>query len=401
MTVKIDVSKNVLKSALADVMKSIGYASNIPIITTVLVSIEGQQLRLATTDLSMTSIKWIPLASMAFEQAAIAIPGKVFTDLVTIAPAGEISLEIDTKTQEVEISVGGTFKNKLKCLDAKEFPPLPVKPDHTTTVLPAGAWKTIAERVAVSAHSKEDGRPVLTGVSLEFEKESFRAVATDGFRLSVQEFNDVKPGVDTKVLVPASSFIKAAPALGDENAVQILSDSGRLIAFTEDSLVAFQLIEGHFPDWKAIIPASFKNKNVVSTAELEQATKQALVIARSSNQKFAISYAAAGNALIVIGDDEAGSKCEANMPSETAANTFFTLNGVFVLQALVATKDAKKLIIRSNNSNTPVQVSSEEVPGYTGILMPMSQGVANDQEKADELKALALQASVAMGMDPA
>jgi DNA polymerase-3 subunit beta len=396
MNAKFTASKNVLKSALAEVMKS-NTSSQLPILECVLVAIEGQHLCLAATNLVTTTIKWIPLSEMAFEEAAIAIPGKLFSDIVTIAPTGDISLEIDTKSHEVEI-VAGKTKNKVKCLDPKEFPPLPAKPDHASTVLPAGAWQTIASRVATFAHPKEDARPTLTGVSLEFEQEAFRAVATDGFRLAVQEFDDVKPGLDAKVVVPAAGFINASPALGSDNPVEILHDQNKLIAFTEDAMVAFQLLEGKYPEWQAIVPESFKYKCIVTPDQLEQATKQALIIARGSEHKFGVTYVAEGNAFVVIGDDKAGSQSQASMLSDSMASMYFVLNGVFVLQAVAATKDAAKLTIRGNGDKKPVEITSDQVPGYKAILMPMLFS-SQDQERADELKALATEASTAMGME--
>ena len=97
----ITINRNVLKSALSNALKSINTSAALPVLACVLVSVEGQRLRLATTDLVTTFEQWIPLGSMALEEMAIAVPARLFADMVAQAPVGDITLKIDTKKHEM------------------------------------------------------------------------------------------------------------------------------------------------------------------------------------------------------------------------------------------------------------------------------------------------------------
>ena len=237
----------------------------------------------------------------------------------------------------------------------------------------------------------------MTGVLLAFAHESFTAVATDGFRLAAQTFA-CQTGIEEDVLVPAKGFAKAAAILGDEHPVELLHEGNRLIAFTEDALVAFQLIDQKYPDWQQIVPASFTNQTIVAHKGFEQAVKQALVISRGSDNKFAINLAAENNAVVVVGQDDAGSQSQSTLHSDIASRAFFTINGAFLLQTVTALKSAVNLKLQSNQSTKAIQITSDQEPGFMAILMPITLGESHDLARADEMRSLAKAASVAMGM---
>ena len=387
----ITVNKSVLKSALADVMKAIGKVSTLPIVECVLFAVEDQRLRLSATDLEMTIRKWIPMSAMAFGNEAIAIPGKLINDLVALAPEGDIQMEIDPVTYEVKF-ITGTSKSTIKCLDPREFPPLPPMPDHGEAELPGGDWKSIGSKVAYAAND-DTSRPALTGVLLEYDEGKLNAVCTDGFRIAVQQF-DVETALQKSALVPAKSLAKSSAVMDEKQPVHLLVAQGKMIAFNEDTLTAFQLIEANYPNWSAILPPSFKYTLSMNYAELERSVRQALVVARESGSALsnAISLAADNKSVIVVGKNQSGSKSQSVLTSDVVAKTFFTVNGIFVLQSLKALSGAKKVILKANSETPPIRITSPEGAGYTVILMPME----TTADRISEMQELAEKASAAM-----
>jgi DNA polymerase III subunit beta len=387
----ITVSKSVLKSALSDVTKAIGKNETLPIVECVLFTVEDQRLRLSATDLEMTIQKWIPMSSMAFANEAIAIPGKLIKDLVALAPEGDIQMEIDQVTYEVQF-ITGSSKSTIKCLDPREFPPLPPMPDHGTAELPGADWKSIGNKVAYAAND-DSSRPALTGVLLEYGEGKLNAVCTDGFRIAVQQF-DVTTTLQKSALVPARSLAKSSAIMDEKQPVQMLVAQGKMLVFNEDTLTAFQIIDQNYPEWSAILPPSFKFTLSVEYAELERSVRQALVVARESGPALsnAISFAADNKSVIVLGQNGEGSKSQSVLNSSLVAKTFFTVNGIFVLQSLKALAGAKKAIIKANSEKTAIQFTSPEVAGYTVILMPME----TTADRVSEMQELAEKASAAM-----
>lgn len=387
----ITVNKSVLKAALSDVLKSIGKNTTLPILECILFAVEDQRLRLSTTDLEMTIQKWIPLSAMAFANEAIAIPGKLINDLMTVAPEGDIQIEIDPATNEVKF-ITGTSKSTIKCLDPGEFPPLPPMPDHDIAELPGAAWKAIGNKVAYAAN-EDSLRLALTGVWLEYGDKELNAVCTDGFRIAVQNFA-VGSSLQESALVPARSLAKSSTIMDENQLIHLLVEQGKMLAFNEDTLTAFQMIDASYPEWAAILPPSFKYTLSVEYAELERSIRQALVVARESGSALsnAISIAADNNSVIVVGQNGEGSKSQSILNSEMVAKTFFTVNGIFVLQTLKAFSGARKVIIKANSERTPIQITSPEIDGCTVILMPME----TTADRVSEMQELAEKASAAM-----
>jgi DNA polymerase-3 subunit beta len=390
------VNKSVLSSALADVMKGLAAISTLPVLECILFAVEGQRLRLTATNLELTIQKWVSLSSMAFTEEAIAIPGKLIKDLVSLAPEGDIQMEINSVVNEV-IIVAGKTKNVIKCIDPREFPPIYPVPDHHSGELPGNTWKQIGERVAYASDKTNAARPVLQGVLLDFDRDALHAVATDGFRIAVQKFEFETPTeLRQTVLIPAGSLEKTSLILDEQN-IRLLVDERQMIVFNDDTLVAYQRIDGKFPDWKAIMPPSFNHTLNIAYEDLDRAIRQAMVVARERKEALtgAISLASEDKSVVIAGEDGMGSKSQSVIHSDLVSQSLFTANGVFLMQTLKAMHGVKTVQIRANARTHPLEITSAEMQDYTVIMMPME----STSERNDEMLALARQAAASMGLE--
>lgn len=389
------INKSVLASALADVMKGLAGTHSMPVLECVLFAVEGQRLRLTATNLELTVQKWIPLSGMAFAEESIAIPGKLIKDLVSLAPEGDIQMHINTASFEVSFAAGAT-RNTIKCVDAREFPPTYPLPDHHCGELSGAAWKQLGERVAYASDKTNAARPVLQGVLLGFDRDALHAVATDGFRIAAQKFDSVTE-LEQEILVPAGSLEKTSAILDPQQTVKLLVDERQVVVFNADTLIAYQRIDGKFPDWKAIMPDAFSSTLAVAYDDLERAIRQAMVLARERKEALtgAISLASEDKSVVIAGDNGTGSKSQSVVHSDFVSQSLFTVNGVFLMQTLKAMQGVKRVQIRANARTHPLEITSAEMPGYTVVLMPMEQS----SERNEEMTALARQASAAIGME--
>ena len=124
-----------------------------------------------------------------------------------------MTLELRAAEQDVELRSGAaTFH--IRTLRTEDFPPLPEPGGDTEVTVPADAFVTTIARVARSA-SRDETRPVLTGILVTAEGPQLRMVATDSYRLSVKE---------TRLETPLSgSFEANVPA-------RALGELGRIVA---------------------------------------------------------------------------------------------------------------------------------------------------------------------------
>src|SRR5205085_3177083 len=126
----------------------------------------------------------IPLTAQAERPGTIVLPARLLLDVVRSLPSPELTLELRSAEQDVEL-ISGSATFHLRVLRAEDFPKLPRPEDGSRISLPTEALTHTIARVARSA-SRDETRPVLTGVLMSASGTELRMVATDSYRLSVK-----------------------------------------------------------------------------------------------------------------------------------------------------------------------------------------------------------------------
>ena len=147
-------------------------------------------------------------------------------------------------------------------------------------------FKEMVQQVAFAA-SSDEARPVLQGVQTTFTGNEISMAATDGFRISVRKVALEEPvRKPMAMIIPARALNELARIAGDgDSMVSMIVPSGRgqVVFRLESAELVSQLIDGNFPDYKVILPRSFKSHTIVSTASFLKACRQAEIIARNGN----------------------------------------------------------------------------------------------------------------------
>ena len=113
------------------------------------------------------------------------LPARLLLDVARSLPGKEATLELRPAEQDVEI-LSGSATFHIRTLRAEDFPPLPEPGGDTVVKVPAAAFVETINRVARSA-SRDETRPILTGILVSASGSELRMVATDSYRLSVKE----------------------------------------------------------------------------------------------------------------------------------------------------------------------------------------------------------------------
>jgi DNA polymerase-3 subunit beta len=230
---------------------------------------------LSATNLELGITCWI--GAQIEEEGSITIPARIFADLVSTLPGDKVSLALTARTQSLNIRCG-TSNFDIKGIDAQEFPPMPI-PDLASGVeLNVADFKDMIRQVGFAA-SADEARPVLQGVLMEINENQMSLAATDGFRIAVRNAelsNAIANPV--KVIIPARSLGELARIATDGNetvTMVVPQDRGQAIFHMKDAELVTQLIEGNFPDYRAILPRNFKTRTIISTTEFLKACRQA------------------------------------------------------------------------------------------------------------------------------
>ncbi len=262
---RIVCSRAALATALTAVSRIASAKNTIPVLALVRLSADAGAVELAATDMEL-SLR-LPLEATVEEPGAVLLP-RVAADIVRSMAEGPVTIEHRTNEGTARVS-GGSSAFTLNCRPADEFPELPSE-SAEGLALPADAVLSTADRVGRSA-SRDETRPVLTGVLVRIDADGLTMVATDSYRLAVQtaELPDV-PAEPQEAIVPARALAelgRLSAAAGPETIKLDLSHSQA--RFTAGGArLSSRLIEGQFPDHHQLIPDAFEHQLTFDRAEL-------------------------------------------------------------------------------------------------------------------------------------
>jgi DNA polymerase III subunit beta len=275
--VKFRCDRDLLAEALQTVQRGVSTRPGIPALTGVLMTVGEGQIALATTDLEVSTE--VRLDVDAREDGRALVPARLLADMVKSLPPDAVEIEADGGQAKVTCR---SFEGTLRCLPAEDFPILR-EPEGTRITVDAVAFAEAVSQAARAA-SRDEARPVLTGVLLEANREGLTLAATDSYRLAVREVQATGEG-ETTVLVPERALSEAGRAAGGEEkgeAEIILGDSQA--AFRVGSLrLTSRLIDEQFPNYRQLIPEPAENRLEAPRQELLEAVRRVGLLARESS----------------------------------------------------------------------------------------------------------------------
>ena len=374
---KVSVSQQQLAHGLGIVSRAVSAHSTLPVLANILVATDEGHLRLSATNLELGISCWI--GADIVEEGAITVPARTFNDLVGTLPSDMVKLTLDERTQSFNV-VCGTSNTDIKGIDAQEFPPMPVPHLEDGIELNVADFKEMIQQVAFAA-SADDARPVLQGVSMTVEGSEITLAATDGFRISTRRSRLSSPAdKPMSAIIPARALSELARITSDgKETVYMVVPPGRgqVLFHMEDVELVSQLIDGNFPDYRAIMPQSFKTTTVVSTAAFLKACKQAEIIAREGNNVVRLNIKPGqegpGSVEITAQSEETGSGEAMVDATVTGAELTIAFNVRFLRELLDVVK-APSVALETNANNTPGMLRPVGNDDFKHVIMPMHLG---------------------------
>lgn len=376
---KVTVLQENLARGLGIVSKAVSPRSTLPVLANVLIASDEGRLRLSATNLEMGITCWIP--ARIEEEGSTTVPARTFVDLVSTLPSDQVMLKLDVPTQTLNVR-GGTSTNDIKCIDAQEFPPLPVPDLEGAVQINSGDFREMIHQVAFAA-STDEARPVLMGVLIQVDKDKLTMAAADGFRLSVRKAVLAAPvPAPVSAIVPAQALKELARVAGDgEEPIYMVLPKGRgqVIFRVKDVEVVSQLIDGTFPDFQQIIPRSYKSRTLVSTSSLLKACKQAEIFAREGSNVARFNIKSAQGDL-QPSEVEISATSEETGKNETIVEATVDGGGLLIAFNVKFLREALEVI---RTPNVALETSAPNAPGvvkpvgeddYLHVIMPMHLG---------------------------
>jgi DNA polymerase-3 subunit beta len=280
---KITCSKDELVQALGVTARAVSTRTSVQILSGILLEAQGSELRLAATDMELSLRATLP--AQIEGDGSIVLPGKTFADIARLLPADDVSIEHKPAESVVHVT-SGTASYTLHTYNPEDFPRLPeLDAVQTFSVDRESLLETIA-RVARAA-SRDESRPVLTGILVQFTAGTLVMAATDSYRLAVKQTTLDGTVPELEAIVPARALQELAriATSGDEVEVGVIENQ---VIFTTASAMGGSVwlttrrIDGQFPNYKQLLPEAFEYELTVPRIELLDVVKRASVMIQRS-----------------------------------------------------------------------------------------------------------------------
>ena len=351
-----------LKAALAIVTKAAANKT-LPILGSV--KLEASELSLALTTSDLETVIHVTVPANSEKPFSTCAPAAVLASLVQASDTPQIQFK-PLDGEKLALVAGGA-KSTLHCLAADEFPLLP-NTDMEMGTIPANALRAGLKRVLTAA-SNDQSRPALCAVQLAKLKDQVYLAAADGFRLAAYRLDhELKFPSKTSLLLPRGSAVKLAAILpeSDEPVTILGTKNNSALCFAWSGLKFWaQLLDMNFPDWQAIIPASFKHDLYLPARQTVDAIQRAEVFAR--NGSHTVSFVPAESGMSVMGQSDETGKSETTL--EVAMPFRISFNALFARQGMEAI-GADQIHLRLITSNSPA-LFTNGTDRFVYLLMPM------------------------------
>ncbi|MEM7540136.1 MAG: DNA polymerase III subunit beta [Pseudomonadota bacterium] len=362
-----------LKISREDLLPGLQAANNVverrhalPILSNVLLAVEGKQLQITGTDMEVEVISLCEGSETV--DGAVAVPARKLFDICRALP-NESSVDISLEENRLKLR-SGRSRFSLATLPAGEFPTIGDFPTRIEVDIDTGVLKGVLEATQFSmAH--QDVRYYLNGLLLDLDGTNLKAVATDGHRLAMSEVTVAEPFSESlQVIVPRKGVLEIGRmmAAGPEKAQLSVGDNHLKVVCGSQTLVT-KLVDGRFPDYDRVIPKNC-DKLVLADRELvKSGLNRASIL---SNEKFrGIRIALASGVLKAMAhnpeQEEAQEEMEVDYEGDELEIGFNVSYLLDVLSALNA--EQVRLLFADSNSSCLIDEGEEANSRY--VVMPM------------------------------
>jgi DNA polymerase III subunit beta len=368
---KLTVPRESFVTALGHAGRAVSSRSTLPSLGGVLFNAGPEGLLLRATDMEMGVSLSLPDAAVEREGTTL-LPGRLLADVARSLPPGEVTLEQRTEQRDVELTAGDA-RFHFRTLPAEDFPRLP-EADGDSATLPTGPLADTIERVARAA-SRDEVRPILTGVLVQAEGDGLTMVATDSYRLAVKHTkleSALASPIDANVPARALRELARLIANGSAETVEIAMSRNQVVFTLENVSLSSRLIEGQFPSWRQLIPESFDHEVRLPREELLEVSRRVSQLAqRNAPLRFAF---AEGELTVAAETPDIGDAREA-MPAPYAGEPLeIAFNPQFLIEG-IETVDSEEISVQISSPLRPGllrPVGSEE---FSYLVMPIRLNV--------------------------
>lgn len=358
----ITINQKKLKEGVFVVEKIVSKNITLPILQNIVLKTENGRLKLSATNLEIGVSFW--LGAKIEEEGEIALPARIFSDFISNVHDEKIT--ISTKGDIAFIN-SNNYKTKIIGFSTKDFPIIPKSKNTVFTTISSHEILLLLTKV-VDATSLSETRPELAGVFLHFSSYGIEGAATDSFRLA-EQIIEKEGEPEHSIIIPKVTIQELIRTLADrQEDVSIYLSENQIFFKTSDVEIVSRLIDGHYPDYKRVIPEKYQSRLVVSKEELEKSVRLASIF---TSHVADIKVAADKDGLKITAKNVDKGEVERIVPGDLKNDPFqITVNFHYLLDGL-KNISTENVVVEFTGEGSPLVLRPENEKGFTYLVMPL------------------------------
>jgi DNA polymerase III subunit beta len=365
---KLTCDRSALVEKLAILSRGVSTRLVLPVLSGILLQASEGHIELYSTDMEI-SIKASLGADIALE-GEIVLPARLFSDIVRNLPGDKVTIEASETTADIS---AGQARFSLNAWSASDFPQTSTFDMTGSFVVGREPFVETLNKVGRAA-SRDETRPILTGVLMTITGDQLRMVATDSYRLAVKE-TKLEAALPTEVqaIVPVKALgevARLAGSMGEGELEVAIGENQALFRLGDEAsqvFIASRLVEGQFPSYRQLIPDSFDHEVTLARDEFVAAARRVSLLAQK-NAPLRLTFGEHRLTMKALTQDVG--HAEESLDVEFDAESFeIGFNPAYLIEGIEALDDAA-VLLRFTNPLRPGLICGADGT-FTYLIMPI------------------------------
>jgi DNA polymerase III subunit beta len=360
---RITVARDELAAKLAVVARAVSTRTAVLVLGGIQLRAEAGQLHLAATDMEVSLRASLDVGVEG--EGTVVVPGRLLLDIARSLPDSEVTIE-HRPEEAVVLVTSGTAHYRLHTYSSEDFPRLPdVESEPLHTIDRDALVETVA-RVGRSA-SRDESRPVLTGILVRFEPGKVVMAATDSYRLAVKQTAVEATLPELEAIIPARA-LQEVSRIASADEVQLGLLSNHVVFGAGDTWLTTRRIDGQFPNYRQLLPEQFEHELVLPREEVLEVVRRVSLMAQRNSPlrlRFADGELTVSAVTQDVGDArESVPAPYSGDPMEIGFNAEFLRDGLDSV-------DSDSITFKLISPLRPVVLEGDAADDYVYLIMPI------------------------------